>query len=67
MAGTEQPNHDGQCLFYTCDCGEETEYGIYRWKNHKEWAINSCCGGCNSANEIKYCPYCGKEIKVEKK
>ena len=52
-------------IAYICDCGEDTEYGIYRLVNDDEWCIDSCCGGCNSANNIKYCPFCGEKIEVK--
>lgn len=67
MTGKEYPNHDGKYFKYVCDCGSDTEYGIYRYKDDQEWCIDSCCGGgCYSAINIKYCPFCGKKIKVIK-
>ncbi len=30
----------------------------------KLWAVNGCCsGGCYVVIEMKFCPYCGKELK----
>ena len=63
--GKEKKNHNGEWYFYECECGKETEYGIIRHKTYKEWNINSCCGNCNSANNIKYCPFCGKKITLK--
>jgi hypothetical protein len=51
---------------YFCECGKDTEYGIFRFKGELDWCIGSCCGGgCVSAEDIKYCPFCGKIIEVK--
>lgn len=51
-----------------CECGKDTEYGIWIEKSgDREISINSCCGGgCNAANNIKYCPFCGKSLNLAK-
>lgn len=29
-----------------------------------EWGIYGCCGGgCYVVSDMKYCPFCGKELK----
>ena len=61
--GKEEVNHDGKYLFYRCNCGKITNYGTYRHKDSKEYCINSCCGGCDSATNIKFCCFCG--VKIE--
>lgn len=67
MSGIEKQARDPDYIEYICDCGKSTEYGIFRWHDNqkKEWAIDSCCGGgCNAANNIQFCPYCGTKIEV---
>ena len=60
-----------------CGCLEEfSNYGILIYKNKylthgtiSEYSIsiNSCCGGCVSLNDLKYCPYCQILLKVVEK
>jgi len=65
MAGVERLNHNGRCAYYECDCQTETEYGIYRdYPDGDTWYIDSCCGGCVSASDVKFCPFCSKKIEV---
>ena len=44
-----------------CSCGEDTEYGVFRYDKNGEFCINSCCGNCNAANNVRFCPFCGKK------
>lgn len=30
------------------------------------FAIDGCCGGCFAATEMKFCPFCGTELRVLK-
>ena len=63
----ETQNHNGKVYFYECECGKNTQYGIYRWKDDTDvWQIDACWGGgCNAATDIKYCPYCGRKLKKQ--
>lgn len=66
MAGIERLNKDKTRADYECDCQKETTYGIYRdYPEGTTWYIDSCCGGgCVSASDIKFCPFCSLKIKV---
>ena len=49
----------------------ESKYCIWTYRQKREYEI-PCTVGCNSAgimyrSEMKYCPYCGKPIKVKEK
>ena len=56
-----------------CGCMEnKTDYGLLIYKSRRteniSCSINSCCGGCVSASELKYCCYCGKKLEfIDKK
>jgi len=67
MAGKEILNKNNRFIYYICDCGKVTEYGIYRYEDDKEceYFIDSCCGNCVAAVNVKYCPFCGKKIEVK--
>lgn len=28
-----------------------------------DWAVPGCCGGCSVLSELRYCPYCGAELR----
>jgi len=46
---------------HKCPCGQKTTYDI--WFDGEEFSIRSCCGGgCEAADNIKFCPYCGEKL-----
>ena len=66
MVGVSELLRNNKYESYICDCGVTTEYGIYRYISDDEWLIDSCCGGCVSAVNIKYCPFCGQKIEIRR-
>lgn len=42
--------------------GKDLCYGIQKWPDGT-FSIDSCCGGCSAAQDIKFCPYCGEALK----
>lgn len=67
MVGKEHKNHNGKYYFFECECGKDTNYGISRYIKDYDYCIESCCGGgCVVAEGVKYCPFCGKKLEVNK-
>jgi len=67
MVGKEKPMNNPDYLFYFCECGKETNYGIFRHKDDNQYHIESCCGGgCVAVENIKYCPFCGEKIEIKR-
>ena len=48
------------------ECTKENSYDIHEEKNGS-FHLDSCDshGGCVAASDIKFCPYCGKELSKD--
>lgn len=44
-----------------------TDYHIAKFEQIKDgsWNIEGCCGGCYVVQDMRYCPYCGTQIKSQ--
>jgi hypothetical protein len=54
---------------YCCDkFKEEVEKDRVGFEkdNAGEWNIVGCCGSCYVVNDMRYCPFCGTELKAHK-
>lgn len=41
------------------------QYGITQDPHDGTWTIDSCCGGCNAAQDITHCPWCGSPLPTK--
>lgn len=48
------------------DPSESSISGSFEQDSSGEWNINGCCGSCYVVKNMKYCPFCGTELKVHK-
>lgn len=69
-----EKTYDNEGFKTACECLEKySEYGLFinvktnvMQEQTISISINSCCGGCTCLNDLKYCPYCSKKLKLVK-
>ncbi len=65
-ANADLPLESGYCCETLKEQAEQsnTYDGLTFDTDRRRWVVLGCCGHCDVLDKLKFCPFCGTELKV---